>query len=224
MKAVLAFNPDAVVLGADPPQLDCCDLLSEIKGSESTHDVRVVMLSRGGSAERTRGLDLGADDVLSLTFDSHGLLSRVRSQLRTKSAGGRASRAPAPCRGKSKRYSAGGDSGQPGTAHASGWRPGDCCRAHRCGPGLFILVPPYSGTKHARLCCNHSIAELRLYRTTIDGTLSSCSGPHGTRSIPGERSTKSSTPEEERRPEIANCSQQTRKRFGFAKSINRGRN
>src|SRR5437667_56192 len=23
MKAVLAFNPDAVVLGADPPQLDC---------------------------------------------------------------------------------------------------------------------------------------------------------------------------------------------------------
>ena len=31
MKAVLAFNPDAVVLGADPPQLDCCDLLSEIK-------------------------------------------------------------------------------------------------------------------------------------------------------------------------------------------------
>jgi len=82
MKAVLAFNPDAVVLGADPPQLDCCDLLSEIKGSESTHDVRVVMLSRGGSAERTRGLDLGADDVLSLPFDSHELLSRVRSQLR----------------------------------------------------------------------------------------------------------------------------------------------
>src|SRR5438128_10390919 len=86
MKAVLTFNPDAVVLGADPPQLDCCDLLSEIKGSESTHDIRVVMLSPGGSAERTRALDLGADDVLSLPFDSHELLSRVRSQLRTKSA------------------------------------------------------------------------------------------------------------------------------------------
>jgi len=86
MKAVLAFNPDAVVLGADPPQLDCCDLLSEIKGSESTHNIRVVMLSPGGSAERTRALDLGADDVLSLPFASHELLSRVRSQLRTKSA------------------------------------------------------------------------------------------------------------------------------------------
>jgi S1-C subfamily serine protease/DNA-binding NarL/FixJ family response regulator len=85
MKGVVAFDPDAVVLGADPPQLDCCDLLSEIKASEHTHNIRVVMLSPGGSAERTRGLDLGADDVLSLPFDSHELLSRVRSQLRNKS-------------------------------------------------------------------------------------------------------------------------------------------
>src|ERR1700757_3563658 len=85
MKAVLAFDPDAVVLGADPPQLDCCDLLSEIKGSDQTNHIRVVMLSPGGSAERTRGLDLGADDVLSLPFDPQEFLSRVRSQLRDKS-------------------------------------------------------------------------------------------------------------------------------------------
>ncbi len=84
MKAVLAFSPDVVVLGADPPQLDCCDLLSEIKGSKHTHNIRVVMLSPGGSPERTRGLDLGADDVLSLPFESHELLSRIRSQLRNK--------------------------------------------------------------------------------------------------------------------------------------------
>src|SRR5579863_3619879 len=85
MKSVLKFSPDAVVLGANPPQLDCCDLLSEIKGSERTRNIRVVMLSPGGSAERTRGLDLGADDVLSVPFDSHELRSRVRSQLRNKS-------------------------------------------------------------------------------------------------------------------------------------------
>ena len=84
MKSVLAFGPDAVILGADPPQLDCCSLLSEIKGSEHTQNVRVVMLSPGGSGERTRGMDLGADDVLSLPFDPHELLIRVRSQLRTK--------------------------------------------------------------------------------------------------------------------------------------------
>src|ERR1700741_900527 len=84
MKAVLASDPDAVVPGADPPQLDCCDLLSEIKGSDQTNHIPVVMLSPGGSAERTRGLDLGADDVLSLPFDPHELLSRVRWQLRDK--------------------------------------------------------------------------------------------------------------------------------------------
>src|SRR5437588_10862318 len=84
MRAVLAFGPDAVILGANPPQLDCCDLLSEIKSSERTHNIRVVMLSPGGSAERTRGLDLGADDVLSLPFDPHELLAQVRSQVRSK--------------------------------------------------------------------------------------------------------------------------------------------
>jgi len=84
MKTVLSFAPDAVILGADPPELDCCDLLSQIKGSEQTQNIRVLMLAPGGSAERTRGLDLGADDVLSLPFDPHELLSRVRSQLRSK--------------------------------------------------------------------------------------------------------------------------------------------
>ena len=87
MKSVIAFGPDVVILGANPPQLDCCDLLSEIKGSEPTQHIRVVMLSPGGSAERTRGLDLGADDVLSLPFDPHELLSRVRLQLRAKRSG-----------------------------------------------------------------------------------------------------------------------------------------
>jgi DNA-binding response OmpR family regulator len=63
IKAVLAFNPDGVIMGADPPRLDCCDLLSEIKGSEHTRNIRVVMLSPGGSAERTRGLDLGVPSL-----------------------------------------------------------------------------------------------------------------------------------------------------------------
>lgn len=51
MKSIVAFSPDGVILGADPPQLDCCSLLSEIKGSERTQNIRVLMLSPGGSAE-----------------------------------------------------------------------------------------------------------------------------------------------------------------------------
>jgi serine protease Do len=86
INSVLTFNPHVVILGTDPPQLDCCDLLSEIKGADRTRNIRVIMLSQGGPAERTRGLDLGADDVLSLPFEPHELLSRVRWQLRNKTA------------------------------------------------------------------------------------------------------------------------------------------
>jgi hypothetical protein len=39
-----------------------------------------VRQAPGASAERSRGLDLGADDLLSLPFDSRELLSRVRSE------------------------------------------------------------------------------------------------------------------------------------------------
>src|SRR6266536_5387356 len=179
MKTVLAFDPDAVVLGADPPQLDCCDLLSEIKGSEHTHNIRVVMLSPGGSAERTRGLDLRADDVLSLAFDSHELLSRVRSQLRNKSNAGRISRAAAPCRGKSKCYPAGGDSGQRRTADAASWRTSHYYCDYRCRTGLCLLLPSRPGTEYPSLCGDHSIADWRTDATTVDGTIASSQSPRG---------------------------------------------
>ena len=84
MKAIAVFAPDVVVMGAAASQIDRCDLLSQIKGSENSQSIRIVMLSAGGSSERTRELDLGADDVLSLPFDPHELLSRVRLQLRSR--------------------------------------------------------------------------------------------------------------------------------------------
>lgn len=86
MRSVFGFNPGVVIMGADTPELDCCSLLSEIKGSEETQNIRVLMLSPGGSRERTRGLDLGADDVLSLPFDPQELVTRVRWQLKDKRA------------------------------------------------------------------------------------------------------------------------------------------
>jgi S1-C subfamily serine protease len=42
------------------------------------------MLAHGGAEERSFGLDIGADDVLSIPFDDHELLARVRAQLREK--------------------------------------------------------------------------------------------------------------------------------------------
>ena len=84
LKTVLASMPDVIVMGASPPQLDCCDLLADVKRSEQARHIRVIMLAEGGPGERIRGLDLGADDVLSTPFDDRELLARVRAQLREK--------------------------------------------------------------------------------------------------------------------------------------------
>jgi len=84
LKMVLASMPDVIILGASPPDLDCCDLLSDVKRSEQARHIRVIMLAEGGTGERIRGLDLGADDVLSVPFDDRELLARVRAQLREK--------------------------------------------------------------------------------------------------------------------------------------------
>src|SRR5579884_3755945 len=84
MKTVLEFTPAVIILGANPPQLDCCDLLADVKASEQARYTRVIMLAAGGTAERIRGLELGADDVLSVPFEDRELLARVRTQLREK--------------------------------------------------------------------------------------------------------------------------------------------
>ena len=84
VKTVLESMPDVVLLGGNPPELDCCDLVADVKGSEQARHVRVIMLAAGGWAERVRGLELGADDVLSVPFEDRELVARVHAQLRDK--------------------------------------------------------------------------------------------------------------------------------------------
>jgi len=77
---------DLFLLSADLSDLQCCNALAEIKGLAATATTRVILLTRGGGIERARGLDLGADDVLSPPWESAELLARVRVQLRDKHA------------------------------------------------------------------------------------------------------------------------------------------
>ena len=46
----------------------------------------MILLTWGGGAERARGLDLGADEVLTSPWEAAELLARVRVQLREKHA------------------------------------------------------------------------------------------------------------------------------------------
>ena len=77
---------DLFLLSADLSDLRCCNALAEIKGLAATATTRVILLTRGGGVERARGLDLGADDVLSSPWEPAELLARVRVQLRDKRA------------------------------------------------------------------------------------------------------------------------------------------
>ena len=85
-KLVREAGADLLILSANIADIQCCDALAEVKGNSATANTRVILLTRGGGAERARAIDLGADDVLSLPWDAAELLARVRAQLRAKHA------------------------------------------------------------------------------------------------------------------------------------------
>jgi DNA-binding response OmpR family regulator/S1-C subfamily serine protease len=85
-KFVRDVGVDLLLLAADLADIQCCDALSEVKGNDATAGTRVILLIQGGGAERARGLDLGADEVLTSPSEPAELLARIRVQLREKHA------------------------------------------------------------------------------------------------------------------------------------------
>ena len=85
-KFVRDVGVDLLLLSADLNDIQCCDALAEVKGNSATAGTRVILLTQGAGAERARGLELGADEVISLPWDSAELQARVRVQLRQKRA------------------------------------------------------------------------------------------------------------------------------------------
>jgi DNA-binding response OmpR family regulator/S1-C subfamily serine protease len=75
---------DLLLLSADLTDVQCCDALAEVKGNNATSGTRVVLLTHGTGAARARGLELGADEVLSFPWEPVELLARIRVQLRQK--------------------------------------------------------------------------------------------------------------------------------------------
>jgi DNA-binding response OmpR family regulator/S1-C subfamily serine protease len=83
-RLVLNEPPDVLVLctSLDDPRTN--NAISETKELNATSLVRIVVVTCGGSAERARALQSGADDVLTEPWDEAELLARVRAQLRQK--------------------------------------------------------------------------------------------------------------------------------------------
>jgi S1-C subfamily serine protease/CheY-like chemotaxis protein len=81
---VLAGSPGVVITEATPSDLSCCGVVSQIKASPGPRTPKIVMVVHGGALERARGLDLGADDVISFPFDPSEFAARIRTQFRER--------------------------------------------------------------------------------------------------------------------------------------------
>jgi two-component system cell cycle response regulator len=77
-------RPDLVVLGRTLPDMDGLDLLPRLKTGELDFVPVLVASHRSETAERVRGLQLGADDYVPRPCDPAELLARARALLRTK--------------------------------------------------------------------------------------------------------------------------------------------
>jgi DNA-binding response OmpR family regulator/S1-C subfamily serine protease len=75
-----------LLLALDSADPESSSTLAAIRGHNAASQVRVLLLTQGGKEALARGLDLGADDAVSVPFDDAELLARMRGQLRQKRA------------------------------------------------------------------------------------------------------------------------------------------
>ena len=84
-------RPALIVLDLMLPGMSGYDVLTQLRASEATRDIAVLMLTaRREEADRIQGLLLGADDYLTKPFSPQELVLRVGAILRRVGASGQA--------------------------------------------------------------------------------------------------------------------------------------
>lgn len=80
-----ALQPDLILLDVDMPQCDGFEVCRRLKADPATMIIPVIFLSSAGStADKIKGLNIGAVDYITKPFDPAELRARVRASLRTK--------------------------------------------------------------------------------------------------------------------------------------------
>src|SRR5215203_931520 len=78
-------RPDIVLLDIVMPDLDGIEVMRQLR---ERRPVPVILLTaKGSTADKAKGLDLGADDYIAKPFHPDELAARVRAVLRRSSAG-----------------------------------------------------------------------------------------------------------------------------------------
>ncbi len=82
LAAAREHPPDLILTDVMMPELDGFGLLSELRASEATRTIPVILLSaRAGEDARVEGLAAGADDYIVKPFTARELLARVSAHL-----------------------------------------------------------------------------------------------------------------------------------------------
>lgn len=89
-QALAAATPDLLLLDLMLPKKPGLEILRELRREERWSGLPVVIVTaRGDVGDRTRGLELGADDYIPKPFDRRELLARVGAVLRRATGHGR---------------------------------------------------------------------------------------------------------------------------------------
>jgi DNA-binding response OmpR family regulator len=74
--------PDLMILDIRMPEIDGFEVLRRLREAPATARLPVVMLTANtGDADRTRALELGADDFIAKPFEAADAVARVRALL-----------------------------------------------------------------------------------------------------------------------------------------------
>ncbi|MDR2983098.1 MAG: response regulator transcription factor [Puniceicoccales bacterium] len=77
------FRPDVIILDVMMPELNGLQLLRMLRSDSLLRDVPVILLTaRVETADRVRGLEVGADDYVPKPFDTRELMLRIQALLK----------------------------------------------------------------------------------------------------------------------------------------------
>jgi phosphoserine phosphatase RsbU/P len=83
LEAAKSGRCDLVILDINMPNMDGFEVCTELKSDPTTVNIPIIFLTAAGDIEwKVKGLDLGAADYITKSFDREELLARVRTQLR----------------------------------------------------------------------------------------------------------------------------------------------
>jgi two-component system phosphate regulon response regulator PhoB len=84
-EAIRRALPDLVILDWMLPDRPGIELLRELRGSERTRGLPIILLTaKGAESDKVAGLDAGADDYVVKPFSPRELVSRVRAVFRRR--------------------------------------------------------------------------------------------------------------------------------------------